>query len=145
MALVNSPLLTGAKLAANRANAAKSTGPRTPAGKRRVVLNALKHGRTSRAFRDSLIKAGADVELLDWILARIFDCFGPLEARERRKAERLAREVWCMYWVASGSQGIPRRLKGRESKPRCGVKSTDGSVMSLSPIGARIRIDDPQN
>lgn len=144
MALVKSPLLTGAKIAANRANAAKSTGPRTPAGKRRVVLNALKHGRRSRAFRDSLIKAGADVEVLDWILAHILDCFGPLAARERRGAERLAREVWCCYSVASGLRGIPGRPKGLPSKPRYGVESTDSSVMPLSPIGARFRIEDPR-
>ena len=33
------------KIAANRRNAKKSTGPRTKAGKQRVVLNALKHAR----------------------------------------------------------------------------------------------------
>ena len=32
------------RIAANRRNARKSTGPRTPAGKRRVSQNALKHG-----------------------------------------------------------------------------------------------------
>src|SRR5207237_8360223 len=35
------------KRAANRANAKKSTGPRTPEGKRRVSLNALTHGLTA--------------------------------------------------------------------------------------------------
>jgi hypothetical protein len=33
-----------AKIAANRANAAKSTGPVTPAGKAAVAKNTLKHG-----------------------------------------------------------------------------------------------------
>lgn len=33
-----------AKLAANRANARKSTGPKSPAGKTRVAANALRHG-----------------------------------------------------------------------------------------------------
>jgi hypothetical protein len=77
MPLVKSPILTPVKLAANCANARKSTGPRTAAGKRHIVLNALKHGRCSRGFRENLVKAGADAELFDWIRARVFDCFRP--------------------------------------------------------------------
>jgi hypothetical protein len=37
-------MMTAAKLAANRANALKSTGPRTNAGKRRSSHNARRHG-----------------------------------------------------------------------------------------------------
>ena len=36
--------MTDAQLAAARANAAKSTGPITPAGKSKAALNARKHG-----------------------------------------------------------------------------------------------------
>ncbi len=36
--------ISPARLAANKANAQKSTGPRTPEGKTRVSANALKHG-----------------------------------------------------------------------------------------------------
>ncbi len=158
MALVKSPTLTPVKLVAN---ARQSTGPRTPAGKRRIVLNALKRGRTSRAFRENLIKAGADAELFDWIRARVFDGFKPLSAREQWQAERLARAVWCRAWQASraGGQGglrlgarpsrasvwclawTPWRLGGLETKPRYSLKSTDSSVTSPS----RIHIVDPRN
>ncbi len=37
-------VLTPRRLAANRRNAARSTGPRTPVGKARVARNAIKHG-----------------------------------------------------------------------------------------------------
>src|SRR5690349_8436328 len=37
------------QIAANRRNARRSTGPRTPAGKVRAALNALTHGLTTQA------------------------------------------------------------------------------------------------
>src|SRR5258706_10305882 len=39
------------KLAANRANAQRSTGPKTPEGKEKSKFNAVQHGFTSRYFR----------------------------------------------------------------------------------------------
>ncbi len=54
MSLRKSPRITPALLAANRANARKCTAPRTARGKGRTVLNALKHCRYSRAFREKL-------------------------------------------------------------------------------------------
>ena len=52
MSLVKSPTLTAAKLAANRSNAAKSSGPRSARGKERTRLNALKTGVRSPTFRN---------------------------------------------------------------------------------------------
>jgi hypothetical protein len=49
MSLRKSPIRTAAMLAANRANARKSTGPCTAAGKRTSAMNALRSGFYSRA------------------------------------------------------------------------------------------------
>jgi hypothetical protein len=72
--------------AANRANAAKSTGPRTEAGKARSSQNAIRHG-----FYSDVIAIG-DVE------AQEFDAFrdvfirsiNPRDALELTQAERIA-------------------------------------------------------
>src|ERR1035437_9715121 len=40
------------QLAANRANAARSTGPRSPEGKSRSAQNTRKHGFTATTFAD---------------------------------------------------------------------------------------------
>ena len=48
------------KLAANRANARKSTGPRTPEGKARASLNAISHG----LFCKDLVLPGESQEVL---------------------------------------------------------------------------------
>jgi hypothetical protein len=70
MSLRKRPTLTPALLEANRANARKSTGPRTVNGKNRVVLNALKNGRHARNLHENLLRARSkeDAELFQWIL-----------------------------------------------------------------------------
>jgi hypothetical protein len=57
MSLRKSPTRTPALLAANRANAQKSTGPRTPEGKNRVALSALREGVNARDFLSTLAKS----------------------------------------------------------------------------------------
>jgi hypothetical protein len=54
-----SPLRTPALLAACRANARKSHGPKTIKGKARASLNLLKHGRYALHLRRKLLEAGA--------------------------------------------------------------------------------------
>lgn len=48
MSLRKPPTLTAARLAANRRNAQRSTGPRTARGKARSRLNGLRHGERSK-------------------------------------------------------------------------------------------------
>jgi len=57
MSLRRPPTRTPALLAANRANAQKSTGPRTPEGKNRVALSALRHGLNAPNFLSARAKS----------------------------------------------------------------------------------------
>jgi hypothetical protein len=50
------------QIEANRHNATKSTGPKTPQGKAVVALNALQHGLLSRA---AVIEGESEAELVD--------------------------------------------------------------------------------
>jgi len=98
--LCRSPKLTPARLAACRANARKSTGPRTVRGKARSSLNALKHGRYARRLTRTLEQAGEREQLrVYWgIVSRISQRFQVDWKRERQVTERLARQVWCYGW-----------------------------------------------
>ena len=57
MPLRKSPTRAPAFLAANRANAQKCTGPRTPEAKTRVARNALRHGFHARSLLSLLGKS----------------------------------------------------------------------------------------
>jgi len=82
MSLRRSPRLTPAALEARRANARKSTGPRTELGKARVALNGLKHGRNTVDLPGKLARAGYAESEVRWraIRGRIAQIFGPVLA-----------------------------------------------------------------
>src|SRR3954464_16063493 len=82
--------ISPARLAANRANASRSTGPRTPLGKSISKLNGLVHG--MRAESDIL--PGEDPEALDRRIATWADELGAVTESERYLAEAAAKESW---------------------------------------------------
>ena len=156
MPLVKSPTMTPRKISANRANASQSTGPRTAEGQRHVMLNSLRHGNRSQAFRANLIKAGHDVDLFDWIHERLRE---EMPTASPRVAERLARRVWCGLCLnrrmdprpsePPPTQGslwclawTPWSAGGLATKPRYGVKSLGTRIRRLPP-GFRICVEDP--
>lgn len=60
-------MISRARLKANRANAQRSSGPRTIEGKRRSAQNALKHGFRAQSFGRSLDDDAAEVLLSEFI------------------------------------------------------------------------------
>ncbi len=132
MSLRKSPARTPAMLAANRANALKSTGARTPEGKARAALNGVKHARHARRLPETLATAGRREakQLYEWLLGEICLSFRARDGKAKQQAERMARAAWSLAWRALC-----------KPKPECPLES-DANNSQLSSL-LRIRIDDP--
>src|SRR4029078_5497460 len=78
------------QIAANRANAKRSTGPNTSDGKARSRMNAWKHGLRA----DKVVIAGEDVK--DWqaIQGELWEEHQPEPGMESLLVERLAHYAW---------------------------------------------------
>ena len=85
-------MATDAQIQANRENAKKSTGPRTPEGKARVSKNALKHGLLAQ---DSVIP-GEDPAEFDRHLATYEDTYLPRNCVEKEIVRQIADSAWRM-------------------------------------------------
>jgi hypothetical protein len=83
--------------AANRANAKKSTGPKTPTGKALVALNSVAHG---------IYAVSPVIEELEskrsWTVYRfgMLDCLAPVGMVEMTLAERITLAAWRLRRVA---------------------------------------------
>jgi hypothetical protein len=88
------PALSPRRLAARRANALKSTGPRTPEGKAVVALNALKHGFFSSDVVNPVLDGPVRAQEFDSILEALLDDFQPQSARERILIDEVAACCW---------------------------------------------------
>ena len=78
------------QLAANRANAKYSTGPKTNAGKSRSRMNAWKHGLTA----EKVVIDGEDAQELEAIRQELWEEYQPEPGMERLVVERLALTAW---------------------------------------------------
>jgi hypothetical protein len=98
--LRKSPTRTEAFLAANRRNAQKCTGPRTPEGKARSSLNALKSGRYAHRLPEKLEAAGyrSAAALYGQIRQEVVNTFEAEHPADLKRAERVAALVWTMAW-----------------------------------------------
>ncbi len=88
-------MATEEQVRANRENAQKSTGPRTPEGKARSSLNALTHGLTSE---DSLV-FGEDREEFVAFCAAWMAELAPVGVKEEALADRIAGSAWKLKRV----------------------------------------------
>ena len=78
------------KLAANRANAQKSTGPKTEAGKEKVSQNATRHGLCGK-FQ---VKPFESQEEYDAFLAQLMEDEKPVGLTETDLVRKMAQHTW---------------------------------------------------
>ena len=111
MSLRKSPQLTPALLAAARANAQHSTGPRSPTAKQNSKLNALKHGLyvSDENQRQAMIALGEDPEQFQTLTQELMSDFGPGDALWEKQIEDLAWLYWRRERLERAQAGLKRR------------------------------------
>src|SRR5208282_4701268 len=83
-----------ARLAANRRNAQKSTGPRTAAGKRRAALNSQRRGLAPPEFERQLQERGENPQHFRGLYRDLVALFPPHEASDETAVRVLAERWW---------------------------------------------------
>jgi len=87
---------------ANRKNALRSTGPKTPEGKAAVRLNALRHGLLSR----ETLLPGEDEEALLELGERLRDELQPVGELENLLVARITAAIWRLRRLGRVEAGI---------------------------------------
>jgi hypothetical protein len=94
--------ISASQLAANRANSQLSTGPKTPEGKAKSSMNAVKTALTGR----TVLLPTDDVAAYEEHVADFFKEFDPLGARECALVQLLADNSWRIDRVFALEMGI---------------------------------------
>ena len=134
------------RVAANRANARKSTGPRTVAGLRASRLNALRHGLFARVV---VLLPGEDPDEYDAFADIVTDDLHPCGPIQELLADRVAAIAWrcsgCPWrrrtWpsaarrTASAAGSTAARDSAPASRPRAGARPAASSRPPRGPSG----------
>jgi hypothetical protein len=105
--------MTDKQLTANRRNAAKCTGPRTPEGKARSRWNALKHGLVATALIPPSLEPFEMPHTLESILTALREHFVPFGPVEGILVEIVAASYWRLarfYCAESGAAARASRI-----------------------------------
>jgi hypothetical protein len=128
----NSTMTCEARIAANRRNALRSTGPRTPAGKERACRNAIRHGLASLTLQDPDTHAAVE-RLAAELAAGSCGRLGPDRARELAEAKvkmDRVRAAEMPLWETI-SRAISSGLNGSR-------EASDGNTMDGSAVPAEM-------
>lgn len=88
------PSVSNRKIEANRRNALKSTGPRTPQGKAYSRRNSLKHGLLAKDLFTTFPVQKENPQELMQLLKQLQQEYKPVGAAEKFEVERIAQCLW---------------------------------------------------
>src|SRR5580698_892277 len=91
------------QLAANRANAAHSSGPKTPEGKARSAQNSLKHGFTASTFAVVRLE---DLQEIAHLKSDLVSVYQPVNSQELFALERMALSQQAILRAARLESGL---------------------------------------
>src|SRR4051794_38858392 len=125
----NTTKASPAKVAANRANAQKSTGPRTDAGKERAKQNACKHGLCAAIP----LLSGEDEEALNIRRETWLAALGPSDPIQFYIAETIVAASWQMDRA--------RKLEAQYAEPLPGAVGPHTLLdLATNPLGTLARL-----
>jgi hypothetical protein len=117
------------QLAANRANAARSTGPRTPEGKLRSSQNARKHGFTASTYAVVRLE---DLNEVAHLREDLVNLYRPVNSQELFAVERIALAQQSILRAARLEAGFLSNCLG---------ESFDTNGQSRFPMNPRLTAD----
>ena len=124
-------MATAAQIAANRLNAQKSTGPRTPEGKSAARFNALKHG----VDAVTIVIPGEDPAAYEALAADYYERFRPQSAVEEFHVDTLIRSDWQKRRLQRAEAKLYRALLAEGSTP----EDFDVAILLDSPTAKLLR------
>jgi hypothetical protein len=104
-------MISERKLAANRRNAQKSSGPRTQSGKAASRMNAMKHGMTA----EQVILDGESAKQFKALRRDLFDALDPADAIEAELVEAIVMDRWRLRRHYRAEASLFTELGGGES------------------------------
>lgn len=125
-------MATEKQIAANRANAQKSTGPSTPEGKAKSSLNSLRHGLLAR----TVVLQGESEDRFNETFQAVLDEFNPATPTEYLLVENMAvahwrkRRLWDFGRNCMNEEATHQRLIQFENLPAGAETTNDPSLLN---------------
>jgi len=130
------------QLEANRSNARRSTGPRTPAGKAHVKFNALRHGLLAKSVILPIRSRSEKRSHFDALLAQLIDELKPVGILEDMLVEKIAVSYWRLRRALRAESGeICDKIRNFRRYPY----ATDPATLALPSSRNTLKIVRYQN
>jgi hypothetical protein len=134
-------MATDRQIAANRANAQRSTGPKTAAGRGVSRYNALKHGLSAQ----SVLITGEYPHQFEEMRQRIYNEYNPQSVVEEQLVEKLAMDLWRLRRIPGLESAVYHWFSGDVAEIRNGYMSSQETSSSTDSDDFHYGVNDAAN